>query len=238
MKLHLLGVNGPFPESHGATSGYLLEADDSLFQFDLGCGVLSALTALTAPESLSALFVSHWHFDHVADIGVLMYRLQAMNFVLPVYGPSDPDAALFRLVSSVPCFSFTEVQPNQVLSLNGSEIRITAARHPVPSVGFRVASGGQVFGYTGDTNTLPSLADDYRSCDLLLSDGLFPSDAWSEDRPHLSSALAARLACDAGVGRLVITHLNPVFPRRVLLDEARSIFHETRLAEAGTVIEL
>ena len=36
MRLHLLGVNGPFPESRGATSGYLLEAGDSLFQFDLG----------------------------------------------------------------------------------------------------------------------------------------------------------------------------------------------------------
>ena len=51
MKLHLLGVNGPFPESRGATSGYLLEAGDSLLQFDLGSGVLAALTALTAPES-------------------------------------------------------------------------------------------------------------------------------------------------------------------------------------------
>ena len=36
MKLHLLGINGPFPESRGATSGYLLESGDSLFQFDLG----------------------------------------------------------------------------------------------------------------------------------------------------------------------------------------------------------
>ena len=34
MKLHLLGVSGPFPASRGATSGYLLEAGDDLFQFD------------------------------------------------------------------------------------------------------------------------------------------------------------------------------------------------------------
>ena len=47
MKLHVLGVNGPFPESSGATSGYLLEARDSLIQFDLGSGVLSRLTALS-----------------------------------------------------------------------------------------------------------------------------------------------------------------------------------------------
>ena len=92
MKLHLLGVNGPFPESRGATSGYLLETGDSLFQFDLGSSVLGLLTSLTAPETLSALFVSHWHYDHTADIPVLMYRLQAYGQVLPVYGPEDPSS--------------------------------------------------------------------------------------------------------------------------------------------------
>ena len=81
MRLHLLGINGPFPESRGATSGYLLEAGDNLFQLDLGSGVLGILTSLTAPESLSALFVSHWHYDHTADIPVLMYRLAEEGFV-------------------------------------------------------------------------------------------------------------------------------------------------------------
>ena len=71
MKLHLLGVNGPFPESKGATSGYLLQADSALIQLDLGSGVLARLTALAAPESLDALFLSHWHFDHTADVPVL-----------------------------------------------------------------------------------------------------------------------------------------------------------------------
>ena len=45
MKLHILGTSGPFPESNGATSGYLLEADETLIQLDLGSGVLSRLTA-------------------------------------------------------------------------------------------------------------------------------------------------------------------------------------------------
>ena len=61
MKLHILGVSGPFPESGGATSGYLLEAGSTLLQFDLGSGVLARLTALTPPESLPALLLSHWH---------------------------------------------------------------------------------------------------------------------------------------------------------------------------------
>ena len=238
MKLYLLGINGPFPESRNATSGYLLEAGDSLFQFDLGSGVLGALTARVAPESVTGLFLSHWHFDHAADMPVLMYRLQALNRVLRVFGPPDPDAVLYRLVSSVPCFDFTAVTAGEEIELGGVKIRVTAARHPVPAVGYTVFSGDKVFGYTGDTNTLPSLSEDYRGCSLLLADGLFTRNAWTADKPHLSAELAARLAVDSGAEALIITHLNPFIPRRVLLEEARAVFTRAQLAEAGAVITI
>ena len=237
MKLHLLGVNGPFPESSGATSGYLLEAGEALFQFDLGSGVLGRLTALTAPESVTAIFLSHWHFDHAADVPVLMYRLEAMKQVLPVYAPEDVDSSLFRLVSSAACFDLKILKPGDRLSLGNAEITVTAARHPVPAIGYRVACEGKTFGYTGDTNTLPSLGEDYSGCDLLLADGLFPASVWAENKPHLSAELAARLAEEAGVSRLVITHLNPVFPVDVLLKEARSVHRDTRIARAGEILE-
>ena len=236
MKLHLLGVNGPFPESGGATSGYLLETPDSLLQFDLGSGVLGRLTSLTAPESVTALFLSHWHFDHVADIPVLMYRLEAMKQVLPVYAPEDEDSALFRTVSAAACFDLNVIHAGDRLKTGSTEITVTDARHPVPAVGFRVSCGGKVFGYTGDTNTLPSLKEDYKGCDLLLADGLFPSSVWTEDKPHLSAELAGRLAEEAGIGHLVISHLNPVFPCKTLLQEARSVHQNTRIAQAGEVI--
>ena len=237
MKLHVLGVNGPFPESSGATSGYLLEARGSLIQFDLGSGVLSRLTALAAPESLSALFLSHWHFDHAADVPVLMYRLEALRQVLPVYAPEDPDSALFRVVSAAACFDLRILNPNDRLKIGETEITVTAARHPVPAVGYRAACGGKLFGYTGDTNTLPSLARDFSGCDLLLADGLFPASAWSEEKPHLSAELAACLAEQARAGKLAITHLNPFYPADVLLREARSVHRDTVIACPGEVLE-
>lgn len=238
MRLHLLGVNGPYPESRGATSGYLLEAGDSLFQFDLGSGVLSALTALTAPESLTALLLTHWHFDHAADIGVLEYRLEALGKTMPVYGPADPDSPLYRLVLDKPCFDFREVFAGCSFSLDGAEIRVNAALHPVPAVGYTLTYDEKTFGYTGDTKPLPSLTEDYRSCTLLLADAPFPRDVWNENRPIQSAEQAARLAAETGAGSLVITHINPLFPRRTILEEARAVFLRTQLAEAGAVIDL
>ena len=238
MKLHILGVNGPFPAPGEATSGYLLETADGLFQLDFGSGILSRLTALSAPEDLTALFLSHWHYDHTSDLLPLIYRLEAVGCVLPVYAPADGDSPLRRLIAASSCMKLTDLSAEDVLSFGSTEVTVLPARHPVPAVGFRFSSGHRVFGYTGDTNTLPSLADDFRGCDLLLADGLFPQASWNESKPHLSACLAAQLARDAGADRLVITHFNPAFSRELLLSEARTVFSCTSAAVPGSVLSV
>ena len=238
MRLHLLGVSGPFPESGGATSGYLLEAGNTLLQLDFGAGILSRLTALTPPEELDALLLSHWHYDHTSDLLPLIYRLESVHKTLRVFAPADGASPLRAVVAASACFELTDVAPGDALTVGSARILVTPARHPVPAVGYRVEEGNRVFGYTGDTNTLPGLAEAYRGCDLLLADGLFPEAEWEERKPHLSAALAAKLAAEAGAGRLVLTHLNPVFPPAQLLREARAYFPDPEIAAAGAAPEL
>jgi len=238
MRLHLLGINGPFPAAEGATSGYLLEAGSLRLQLDLGSGVLSRLTGVFPPEELDALLLSHWHFDHACDLLPLIYRLEAAGRVLPVYAPADDSSALRRIAAGAACLDLHSVSAGDEIALGEVRIAFGPARHPVPGVGFRIAAEGRILGYTGDTNTLPGLREFYRGCDLLLADGLFPADAWGEGKPHLSAALAAELARDAGARRLVITHLNPNFSPALLLREAREIFPEASVARAGDRISL
>ncbi len=238
MRLHMLGTSGPYPLAGGATSGYLLEAGGAALQLDIGAGVLGRLTKVFPPEDLDAVLLSHWHFDHVSDLLPLIYRLQSLGVKLPVYGPADPSSAIRRIAAEADCFDLRDIAPGDRFTLRGAEICVGEARHPVPAVGFRVEAEGRSFGYTGDTNTLPSLAEFYRGCGLLLADGLFPSSAWAAQKPHLSAALAAELARDAGVGQLIVTHLNPAFPPETLLREARAVFPTVSLAEAGTAAEL
>ena len=238
MKLHILGVSGPFPESGGATSGYLVEAGDTLLQLDLGSGVLARLTAKMPPESLSALFLSHWHFDHTADLTVLLYRLEALGKTLRVYAPVDESSAIRKIVASASCFDLTDVVPGDTVTVGTCTVRVGKARHPVPAVGYRIESEGRILGYTGDTNTLPSLADFYRGSSLLLADGLFPAESWTEAKPHLSAALAASLAAEAGAERLVLTHLNPLVSPRLLLREAQALHPCVALASPGAVLDV
>ena len=238
MRLHLLGVNGPYPASLGATSGYLLEAGGLRLQFDFGSGVLSRLTDVFPPEDLDALFLSHWHFDHTSDLLPLIYRLESAGRRLRVYAPEDAASAVRGIVSAAACFDLCTLRPGDTVPLGEVSVAVGPARHPVPGVGFRVGAEGKVFGYTGDTNTLPGLADFYRGCGLLLADGLFPADSWQETRPHLSARLAAELAREAGAEALVLTHLNPAFPPETLLKEAREVFPRVSLARSGEVLSL
>ena len=236
MRLHILGVNGPYPESHGATSGYLLEAGDDLIQFDMGCGVLSELTALTPPELISAICVSHWHFDHTSDLLPMIYRLEAAGKQVPVYGPVDEHSAIRKIVDAAGCFDLHNVAAGDRFAIGKTAITVCPARHPVPAVGFRAEQEGRIFGFTGDTNTLEALNGCYRGCHLLLADGLFPEADWTEEKPHLSAILAARLGQEAGAEKLVITHLNPSYPSALLLKEARTAYHDPVLAAPGMTL--
>ena len=167
-----------------------------------------------------------------------LYVLQSLQAVLPVYGPADPSSAIRRIVSEAGCFDLRDLAPGDTVTVKGAVLHVGEARHPVPAVGFRVECEGKVFGYTGDTNTLPSLEKFYRGCDLLLADALFPAASWGSEKPHLSAPLAAELARGAGVGRLILTHLNPGFPRELLLRQAQVVFPAVSLAAEGTLVQL
>lgn len=98
---------------------------------------------------------------------------------------------------------------------------------------YRVTDGEKTLCYTGDTNTVEGLTDFAQDADLLLADGLFPTEMWQEGLPHLSAAQTAELARDARVKKLVITHLNPNIDPETLLKQARAIRADAELAHIG-----
>lgn len=236
MRLTILGMNGPFPAADGATSGYLLTCGDASIALDLGCGVLPRLTALTAPEALDALILTHWHYDHCADVLPLLYRLEARSAgsaPLHLYAPVDETSLVRKAVQGCKAVVLHDVRPGDAFTVGDVRIEAFAARHPVPALMLRMTHAGRTLCYTGDTNTTSGLADFARQADLLLADGLFPASAWAESKPHLSAALAAQLAAEASVRRLVITHLNPAMDPETLLREARAIRQDAVLAAMG-----
>ena len=239
MRLTILGMNGPFPAPGGATSGYFLAAGESCIALDMGSGVLSRLTALTPPEELTAVLLSHWHFDHSADVLPLIYRLAACaKAPLHIYAPLDTDSPVRKIVQGCSELVLHDVAPGETFQVGDMQVTAFAARHPVPAVMYRIQAEGKIFCYTGDTNTVEGLTNFAKGADFLLADGPFTEAAWAEGKPHMSAAHVAQLAKDADVRRFVITHLNPAIDPETLLREARAIRIDALLAKPGDAYEV
>lgn len=73
MKIRVIGRWGAYPKRGEATAGFLLEIGNHKILLDCGSGVLSALQNFIELNELTTVFLSHNHFDHMADLGCLQY---------------------------------------------------------------------------------------------------------------------------------------------------------------------
>ena len=125
MRLTILGMNGPFPAPGGATSGYFLAAGESHIAIDMGSGVLSRLTALTPPEELTAVLLSHWHFDHSADMLVLIYRLAACaREPLHIYAPADMNSPVRKIVQDCKELVLHDIAPGETFQVGQAQVQM------------------------------------------------------------------------------------------------------------------
>lgn len=246
MKLHILGCYSPYPPSHGAGPGYLLQSGSTKVLLDCGSGVVSKLGQVcdVTSDELSAVILSHLHADHFCDLLVLRYaRFLGMRAgkasPLPVFAPSKPE--LER--SSLPfldALKTSTIQQGSSLHIGDLQFDFASTLHPYPTLAVKASIGGRTLVYTGDTAWHEPLVDFCRGADLLLAEASFlEKNKGANVASHLSAHDAGRLAEMAGVKRLVLTHFYPPEHLDSLLAEAQTQFsREIILARPGLIIDV
>lgn len=216
MKLTVLGGWGAWPPARGACSGYLLEHAGFRLLLDPGYATVPRLLELVRAEDVDAVAVSHGHPDHCADLNPLL-RARALGGArppaLPVLAPAGALAPVLAL--DLPrmlagSYELREFAPGERLVVGPFRVETVSLPHFVPNAGLRIEADGQTVAYTGDRAPDAAVAVLARASDLLVAEATFPERVPDEQRSGLSTAVeAGREAREAGVERLLLTHLWP-----------------------------
>lgn len=240
MKLTVIGYWGGFPNKGEASSAYLLQKDNFSVMLDFGSGALLKLQQYINVTDLNAVLISHYHADHIADIGVLQHALVVHNYlskqekVVNIYGPIENEYEFHKLNHD-----FTRAVPyrqRDVLQLGPFFIRFLETKHSVPCYGMRITDGNSTIVYTADSAYQDEWIKFSRDADLLLCDTNFYANQDGTEAGHMNSVEVATIAKQANVKELLLTHLPHFGSHEQLVSEAEEIFNgKVSLAKEGLV---
>lgn len=288
------GTGAPLPEKNRVGPQTVVVAGDQILVFDAGPGSTLKLEMSGVDVSgISGLFLTHYHSDHIGDLGELMLKRWASNVAtnpLPIYGPVGLDQVVTGFESAyeldkgyriahhgedlLPEEAFggdviefdlgANLTTSKVVYSSGDVevIAFNVDHFPiVPAVGYRVNYKDRSVIISGDTIYTESLIDHAMGADIFISEALNMGfskmiSGASEDMDsnlsdvandiqdyHISPEDAAIVAREAGIDQLVLTHILPPIPSKILeagfTKEARAVYDgEIYISNDGTMIKM
>lgn len=264
MRLTVLGKSPSWQDAGGACSGYLIEDGDVAVVLDCGNGVFSKLRRFRDYTRVDAVVISHLHADHFLDLVPFSYALTYAPRQQPVpvdrwpgvENPSRPHLItpprsrdIFRRIVGAwgnedlieNAFVLEEYEASSKPAVGPLHFSFCEVPHFQETFAICVESensdGRLVFG--ADSRPTEQLVEFARGADLLLIEGTLPRPERTGERGHLTPREAGQHGRDAGVGRLVLTHISDELDQLWARAEAQEAFQgPVGMAREGAVYEI
>jgi len=247
--LTVLGSAGGTPTRTNPASGYLVESSDAGLWLDAGTGTFMELARHTDPGTLSGVVLSHIHVDHCTDVfGLYGYLAYGPSGIVPVpvFAPTGAAEHLSAFARAGEEHAFhrvldlVDVEPGFEVTIGDVSISFGRAVHPVPALVTRFDTPGGSLVYSGDTGPGSDLIELASGADVLLCEATIAGERSAHTYPyHLTAGEAGRIATEAAVSSLVITHLASGVDADRALDEAATEFRgPINLAAPGSTFTI
>jgi ribonuclease BN (tRNA processing enzyme) len=255
MRLIVLGSGTAVPHALRASSSHWLETRGGSVMLDCSApAVHRAAQEGCDWANLDAVWISHFHLDHVGGLAPLLFgtkhapQTRQRRKPLNIYGPlgleklfrAFDEANDYELLKQPFPTEIREVSPREVFEmLPGLRAETFSTPHTSESLAVRLTETetNSSLVYTSDTGYTDALAEFARGVDLFLMECSFPRDKPVET--HLELADAMRLARLASPRRAMLSHLYPEWDGVDLVAKARKLWDgETIEARDGLRLDV
>ena len=259
LHIFLLGSGGPMNNNLRVASSIAIIAENEFTLIDVGPGSYRNADVLRLPvANLSAIFLTHFHSDHIGDLGEanMMSWATGRAKALEVYGPPGVEQVVkgfimayeldtgYRIAhhgedtiipeAGTPIIKTIELQdPNErELIFNKNELMVYAFEvdhAPIrPAFGYRIEYKEKIVVITGDTVKTENLVKHCENADILFSEAIsyemlnnlvagakrlelyrFAKILTDIQNYHMEPVVAAEVAKEAKVKKLIIIHITP-----------------------------
>lgn len=246
MKITFLGTNGWYDSATGNTPSILIDTKDCYIVLDAGFGFAKLNNYLKEDKPIY-LFLSHFHLDHTCGLHTL--PMLGKNIRLTILGQRKTKKYLNILIRHPFSASFSDFGYKvKIVELKPGvhhlpfETFCLPLKHADPALGYRFNIEGKIITYCSDTGICPNDLELAKGADILVHECGFAVgivDTWGHTNPEES----AQLAKDAGVKKLILTHLGANYfdsgeKRQQAEAVAKVIFPATTVAWDGMEVDV
>jgi len=191
------------------------------------------------------ILLTHAHIDHVIGLCYLfnVIRAHPLDRIVVRSTAGYLDAVEEHLFSAAlfpkrPPMDFVPLTTGREEPLpSGGRLTVFPLVHQGGSLGYRLDWPGHSMAYVTDTTATVDApyVEQIRGVDLLVHECYFSDEnaEWAAQTGHSWTTGVAQVAREAGVKRLVLVHINPLYTDDdpIGLDVARAIFPNTEIGE-------
>lgn len=226
MEITVLGCGTNIPNPKKAGSSFFIKDGKDSVLLDMGPNSLRNLVKAEIDRfKINNIVISHFHLDHFSDLLVYLFnRAYTIGHVkeqkiipLNIYGPKNAPKFKDKVLVNLRGISIRDVLNSfkiknierKNLKIGGFKVEALPVKHfGLNAMAVRLEKNGKIVAYTGDTATCKNLTPILKDADLAIMQCAL-SKKKAEENGHLNSEDVGRIAQEAGVKTVILTHLYP-----------------------------